>query len=523
MTDLKKKSKLELIKKAFRIWAKQYHFYIPREMLKMYIRKFMHERRNIAKYGCRYFEPEDQEQYAKWLSYRQPAARGKLRKDISRLGESETLDLSGIETEYVLVISDSCHSYADLGFILPKAGDVIYFDHDHRDRTGTRSDPVLKPDFAYDTLRSFNYIGRCFVVKTELMKQFEGERWNPYRWLLKLSDQSVDIRHVSAIAYSDEKGFVCEADTLKQYLAESGTKANVRINPDRISCTVNYEVAGEPLVSIVIPTRDGADMLKTCVDSILAKTTYGNYEIIIADNGSEKQETADYLSVLTQEHANIRTVRIDAPFNYSYINNTAVKEAQGEYLVLLNNDTAVITPDWLEQMLGYAQRDNIGSVGAKLYYEDDTIQHAGVIVGKGGDAGHRWYQCAKDQKGYLFTLEAPNDVACCTAACLMTSRRCWEQLGGLNEELTVQYNDVDYGIRLLKEGYFNVFLPCVELYHYESKSRGIDTDRKAVRRFFEEVDWFKKTYPDYIAHDPFYNDGFDKNYDYRLIAGTGSN
>jgi GT2 family glycosyltransferase len=361
------------------------------------------------------------------------------------------------------------------------------------------------------------------VVKTDLLRQFEGDKWNPYRWLLKLSDQNIDIRHISEIAYSDEKPFTCEADILCKYLQETNQAVSVSVNPDGVSCTVSYEIKGEPLISIMIPTKDSVDVLKTCVDSIYRESTYKNFEVVIADNNSEKQETAEYFAGLENEHEKLRVIRVESPFNFSYINNCMAKEARGEYLVMMNNDTEVITPDWLEKMLGFAQRDNVGSVGALLYYSDDTIQHGGVIVGKGGAAAHRWYRCEKDVQDYLYTLKAPNDVACCTAACLMTSRKCWDELNGLNEELTVQYNDVDYGIRLLKAGYFNVFLPGVQLYHYESKSRGIDKDRKSVKRFFEEVDWFKKNYGEYILHDPFYNDQFDKNYDYMLIAGTGSN
>ncbi len=523
MNNSRLNSTFELMKKAWHIWAEQYHFMIPREILKMYIQKYTHETKNIARYGCRYFDPEDDEQYRKWLSIRQETKAGNLRRDISRVAETERLDLSKVDTEYVCIISNGCHSYRNLGFVLPAEGDVFYFDHDSRDTHGRRHHPVLKPDYSYDTLRSFNYIGRCFIAKTALMKQFDGEAWNPYRWLLKLSEQKAEFIHINEIGYSDQKELICEADTLKNHFAESGIDAEVNVNPDGVSCTVRYAVKGEPLISILIPTRDGKDVLATCINSVLTKSTYRNYEIIIADNNSEKQETLDYFASLESEHDNIHVVKVDAPFNFSYINNRAAESAQGDYFVLLNNDTEVITPEWLEMMLGYAQNENVGTVGVKLYYEDNTIQHGGVIVGKGGAAAHRWYRAEKNVKDYLFTLSCPNDVSCVTAACLMTSRKCWEEMNGLNEELTVQYNDVDYGLRLLKAGYDNVFLPSVELYHYESKSRGMDTDPKAVKRFFEEVNWFKEHYGDYIEHDPFYNDGFDKNYDYKLIAGTGSN
>ena len=214
---------------------------------------------------------------------------------------------------------------------------------------------------------------------------------------------------------------------------------------------------------------------------------------------------------------------LNIPFNFSIINNKAVEYSHGEYVVLMNNDTEVITKDWLEKMLGYAQQENVGSVGVKLYYGDDSIQHGGIITGKGGGFAHRYYRKAHDEKGYMHTLDIPNDVACCTAACLMVSKKKYLEVGGMNEELTVQFNDVDLGLKLLEHGYFNVFIPNVELYHYESKSRGIDKDPKAVERFMSEVNYAKENYAKWLVHDPFYNDNFDKNYDYMLIVGTGSN
>ncbi|MBQ7992676.1 MAG: glycosyltransferase family 2 protein [Solobacterium sp.] len=523
MTEERRNAKIGLIRKALRIWAKQYHFVIPREILQMYVHKFMHERRNIAKYGNRFFDPEDYTQYEKWLSFRPQVTNTKPQRELLLMAETETLSVKDVDCRYVLLVSKGCHSHPVLGLSMPSEGDVIYFDNDVRYSDGSRRSPVLKPDYSYNTLRSFNYIGHCFAVKTELLEQFEGEPWNPYRWLLKLSDQKVSFVHVSEIAYSDASERACEAETLKQCLKEAGDEAEVQVNPDGVSCTVHYALEGEPLVSILIPTRDGIDMLDRCVKSVYEKSTYRNFEIIIIDNGSEKAESIAWFEEQEKAHDNLKVVRIDVPFNYSYLNNCGAEHAKGEYIVLLNNDTEVITENWLEEMLGFAQRKNVGSVGVKLLYEDGTIQHGGVITGKGGDCGHRWYQCPGNQKGYLYTLEAPNDVAAVTGACLMTSRKCWDEMFGLNEELTVQYNDVDYCLRLVKAGYFNVFLPAVSLYHYESKSRGIDKDRKAVKRFFAEVNWFKENHSDFVKHDPFYNDGFDKNYDYKLIAGTGSN
>lgn len=532
----KLKARAELLQKAFRKWAVDYHFVIPPAILKQYVHKFLHESSNITKYSVRYYDPHDAVQYQEWLKLQQYAENKERFSDVTILTgnpscreaypvsvQKDLLDLTGISTSYVCIMGEQVTLYPEFHAYLKECEnyDLLYFDHDGM-KNGMRCEPVLKPDFSYNTLRGYNYIGSCWIVRTELLKPFEGQPWNPYRWLLELSDRKLKIGHIQKILFCDEADLTDDSAALKAYLQAHGIEADVAVNPDGISRTVWYHT-GQPKVSIVIPTKDGKDVLKTCIDSIYEKTSYPNYEIIIADNGSEKQETLAYFHELEQMHANLKVFRIECPFNFSLINNRAVEKADGEYIVMLNNDTSIITPDWLEKMLSYCTRDNVGSVGVKLWYPDDTIQHGGVIIGKGGAAAHRYYRCPHDQKGYLYTLEMPNDVSCCTAACLMVKRKCWEELGGMNEELTVQFNDVDLALRLLKAGYYNVFLPEVELYHYESKSRGIDKDRKAVERYVSEVEYAKREWAEEILHDPFYNDNFDKNYDYQLIVGTGSN
>ena len=216
-------------------------------------------------------------------------------------------------------------------------------------------------------------------------------------------------------------------------------------------------------------------------------------------------------------------IHLDIPFNYSTINNVAIRQkSMGELIVLLNNDTSIITGDWLERMVSYAQLKHVGSVGVKLLYPDFSIQHAGVISGKGGVAAHRYYRAEYDQQDYMHALSIPYDVACCTAACLMFRRECFDELNGLEEKLSVNFNDVDFGLRLLQHGYQNIFLPNVELFHYESKSRGMDISKEKVKRYLSEVQFMKDRWADFIQHDPFYNNQFDKPYDYRLKAGIKS-
>lgn len=530
-------SKIGLIKKALYVWIVQYHGIIPMKILKRYIHKFRHESENISKYGQRYFDPSNPQEYNKWLSL-QEYKTDEIKVDITFIGKNlsgfdshgmqcrsmDTLDLSEIDSEYIGVVNGEVSMYPQLDAYLNEVvnGDITYFDHD-LNQGGKRSNPVLKPDFSYFLLRQYNYVGDLFIVRKELLKQFDGEEFNPYLWLLMLSDQNLRWNHVSKILYSAKQENAYDADTVNKYFNHAGIEADISVNPDGMSAYVSYPAKDQPLVSIIIPTKDGKDVLKTCIDSIYEKSTYRNFEIVIADNNSAKEETFQYFDELKQEHDNVSAVKVNTPFNFSLINNRAIAHSHGDYVIMLNNDTEIITSDWLEKMLGYAQMDKCGSVGVKLYYGDGTIQHGGVITGKGGGFAHRYYRKPHDEKGYLHTMETVNDVACCTAACLMIPRKKFDEVGGMNEDLTVQFNDVDLGLKLYEHGYFNVFIPDVELFHYESKSRGIDKNKDAVDRFEAEVSYAETHYASYLKHDPFYNDQFDKNYDYMLIVGTGSN
>lgn len=531
-------SKWGLIKKAFYIWAVQYHFVIPKEILKGYVHKYHTESDNISKYGQRFYDPSKAEEYHKWLSF-QTYDEIKKPVDITLIGNDldqvsgtsypkqnmSILDLQEIKSDYVCITGNGCRMYETFDQYLGECSryDVTYFDNDVIDDQGSRTEPALKPDFSYDTLRGFNYIGRCYAVRTELLKQFAGQSWNPYRWLLELSDQNVSFGHISKILYGDAEAAENGYDTVQAYLQAHQIKASIKQLKD--GCVkVEYDLQARPLISLIIPTKDGKDVLQVCIDSIFAKTSYPNYEIVIADNGSTKEETKEYFQQIQKAHDNIHVFDCSGPFNFSKINNQAVFEhAKGEYAVLLNNDTSIISEDWLEQMVSYAQLKHVGSVGVLMYYPDGSIQHGGVITGKGGGFAHRYYRKPADTHEYMHTLTVPNDVACCTAACLMISKKKYEEVKGMNEELTVQFNDVDLGIRLLDHGYFNVFLPDVKLIHYESKSRGVDKEQSAVDRYVSEVEYAQKHYAKWIAHDPYYNDQFDKNYDYMLIVGNGSN
>ena len=440
----------------------------------------------------RVFDPSDVEQYHAWLKLQKYKRSSKF-KDITMidLKDTEYLDLDHIHTNYVCFVGKECQLYKEFYAYVSEClkYDVLYFDHDEM-HDGVRSCPQFKPDASFDTLQSVNYIGHVFVAKKEILKEFDKTKIDLYAYLLKLSEKNMCFGHVSKILYADnEKNEWNSID----------------------AC----ELKDQPLVSIVIPTKDHIDDLDTCISSIIDKSTYQNYEIIVVNNNSEKEETFSYFKKIQSQ--NIRVIDLNCEFNFSYLNNYAVKNVcRGEYVLMLNNDTEVVTNDWLEKMLLYAMKDGVGSVGAFLMFPDHTIQHAGIIMGKGGVAGHAYSGVSVDIPGYGYELKVPYDVCCCTAACLMTSKKKYLEVEGLNEDLKVAFNDVDFGLKLLKAGYRNVMMPSVKLYHYESKSRGMDKSAEQLKRYYAECDYMKEHWDAYIEHDPFYNDNYSKNSDYQL-------
>lgn len=277
---------------------------------------------------------------------------------------------------------------------------------------------------------------------------------------------------------------------------------------------VSYLVQGEPLVSIVIPNKDHVDDLKKCIDAIEQRSTYRNYEIIIVENNSVQQETFAYYESLV-ENPHIQVLYWQEEFNYSKINNFGVAHTKGKYILLLNNDTELISPDFITQMLGYCQRKDVGIVGARLYFEDGTIQHAGVIVGIGGIAGHA-FSAMDEQAGiYQLRTSVACDYSAVTAACLMISRETFDAVGGLDPEFQVAFNDVDFCLKVRKLGKLVVYVPQAKLYHYESKSRGKEDTVKKQKRFHSEMQLFQSRWVDILATgDPYYNmnlvlDAFD--------------
>ena len=408
----------------------------------------------------------------------------------------------------------------------PKAR-VIYSDEDKINGAGKRFDPHFKPDWNPDLLLSQNYISHLGVYETGLLRDvggfragFEGSQ--DYDLLLRCIPRLTNgqISHIPKVLYhwrvlegstalhSGEKTYTMDAgfQALEDYLKRNKLPARVEYGLAPNTYHVRWAIPNPaPLVSLLIPTRDGLYVLEKCVESILEKTTYPNYEIVILDNQSREAETLEWFDKI-QRKANVRVASYDHPFNYSAINNYGVKQASGEIVGLINNDIEVISPDWLTEMVGHACRPEIGCVGAKLYYDNDTIQHAGVIVGLGGVAGHSHKHFPRDAPGYFFRLKNVQNLSAVTAACLLVRKSIFLSVGGLNEkDLAVAFNDVDFCLRVQESGYRNVWTPHAELYHHESVSRGAEDSPEKVARFRGEIFYMQTQWGSRLLKDPAYN------------------
>ena len=303
---------------------------------------------------------------------------------------------------------------------------------------------------------------------------------------------------------------------LERFLQNTHPDAQAELLPDN-GLRIRWPVpSSEPLVSLLIPTRDRLNLVEPCVRSSLDKTAYHNYEILILDNASDEPETLKFFEEIQKSDRRVRVLPWNFPFNYSAINNFGVAHAKGDVIGFLNNDIEVISPDWLSEMLGYAVRQQIGCVGAKLYYADMTIQHAGIVLGIGGVAGHPYQHMSHDFDGYFKSLKVVRNVSAVTGAALMIRREVFQSVGGFDEQnFPVALSDVDLGLKVLKAGYRNVWTPFAQMYHYESKSRGRDTTPEKQKRSQREIKAFKEKWGAILYFDPYYNENLclmSKNY-----------
>ena len=405
--------------------------------------------------------------------------------------------------------------------------DLIYSDEDIIDIRGNRLFPHFKPDFNPDYLCCVNYICHLVVVKRTLLDrtgllrpEYDGSQ--DFDFLLRCTEHtdSEKIRHIPKILYHwrshegstagnpDDKPYAVIAGekALAGHYERMGIKAEVEYTGCPVVFRTHFVIEGDPKVSILIPNKDHTEDLNKCVTSILEKSTWKNIQIIVIENNSEKEETFHYYEELEKRYSQAKVVTWDGPFNYSAINNFGAKYADGDYFLLLNNDTEVITPEWLENMMGYCQREDVGIVGAKLLYPDNTVQHAGVVVGIAGFAGHILTGYDRYATGYLWRLATTQDESAVTGACLMVKRSVFEELHGLDESFAVGLNDIDFCLRARALGKLVVFTPEACLYHYESKSRGLENTPEKKARLQKEVDHFRERYRDFLKKgDPYYN------------------
>ena len=405
--------------------------------------------------------------------------------------------------------------------------DFIYSDEDKFEGSiENRFYPFFKPDFSPDFLRSNNYICHLSIIRKTLVekvggfrKEFDGAQ--DYDLILRVTENTNKIEHIPEILYHWRIHSASTAQNMetKNYAIEAGRKA-IEEHCKRLGLPIEkvesieplglyrtkFRVVGEPLVSIIIPNKDSVKYLKRAINSIL-KSTYKNYEIIIIENNSTKKSTFKYYGKI-KTFAKI--IKYEGEFNYSKINNFGVKYANGEYLLLLNNDVKVITNDWLEEMLSICQREDVGIVGAKLLYGDKTVQHAGVVVGMGGIAGHVNRLIADKAPGYFGRVAVINNYSAVTAACLMTKKELYEKVEGLDEKFKVAFNDVDFCMKIRKLQKLVVYTPFARLFHYESKSRGYEDTPEKLERFNGEIKLFESKWKDELEKgDSYFNPNLD--------------
>lgn len=430
-----------------------------------------------------------------------------------------------------------CALYEYVKVINEKEADYIYCDE-----TTFKSGDInrmitlhFKPDYAIDNLRANNYIchfsvfARQLLDGTELFRtRFDGSQ--DHDMILRLTDRAKNVVHVPKLLYywRSHPGSTAADISAKPYAIESAKGAvadhlrrhgfeHFQITSTRAFETIfkiRYQIIGSPKISIVIANKDHVADLKRCITSILEKSTYENYEIIVVENNSCDKLTFDYYEEL-RENGKIKVVTYEeAPgktFNYSAVNNFGAAQAEGEYLLFLNNDTQVITVNWIEELLMYAQREDVGAVGAKLYFADKGIQHAGVVLGLGAHrtAGHSHYKQPQENMGYMGRLCYAQDVSAVTGACLLVKKSLFQEAGGLDESFAISLNDVDFCLKLREKGYLNVFTPFAELYHFESVSRGLDDNGEKAERYNRESEQFRKKWKKVLdAGDPYYNPNF---------------
>ncbi len=415
--------------------------------------------------------------YRLWLACQQPVSSRALNGDMAAEVAFSLPKGDRLSPHALHVLAQAFAAYPSVV--------MVYTDHDHLDASGERYLPHFKPDWNPDLFASQDYLEPAVFFRRSWLEQLPTEVLDGANWQQVLASLAADqILHIPQILYHRSGG---EPPVCGRHL-------------------VFPLPTPPPLVSIIIPTRDRLDILKPCVESILKLTTYGTYEILVVDNGSEQAETLAWFSAIQQDDQRVRVLAYPQPFNYSAINNFAVRHARGSVLALVNNDIEVISPAWLGEMVSHACRPEIGCVGAKLYYADGRIQHAGVILGSGGGSGHAHRYFPGDADGYCGRLKVVQNFTAVTGACLVVRKALYEQVGGLNEtDLPIAWSDIDLCLKVRALGYRNLWTPYAELYHHESVSRGRDRSKTQRQRYHAETAYMRQVWGDALWQDPCYN------------------
>ncbi len=460
------------------------------------------------------FSSDREAQYRRWVLQSEPVLLERYAADFANTPEPN-------DSDFVIFCAQGCQLSLEAERLMmlalqddPRAK-LVYPDEDIMSFVGQRSAPFFKPDWNPDLFLAHDYISSCYICRREWYEAnrliFDKHGGNLALTYLLPAMKDCEIKHIPLVlahieeqqAVSDDRLYHQRASVLRKVLPLGAS-----VEPGLIKGTLNVRYAfpaPPPLVSLLIPTRDGLQILKPCVESILRKTTYPNFEILILNNQSRCPETLDWLDEI-QKDSKVKVLSYDHPFNYSAINNFGVRHARGDVIGLINNDVEVIASDWLSEMVRHALRPEIGCVGAKLCYSNGQIQHGGVILGLGDVAGHAHRFLPYDDSGYQGRLKLIQNYSAVTAACLLVRRKIFEDVGGLEERyLTVAYNDVDFCLRVKEAGYRNLWTPYAELYHHESISRGDDNTPEKQLRYEKEVAYMQSVWGEKLKKDPCYN------------------
>lgn len=462
---------------------------------------------------------------------RDPRIKVVYRKENGHISASSNSALEVATGEYMALLDHDDELHPEALLLVAEAvccnpnAKLLYSDEDKIDEEGNRFDPYFKPGWNYDLFLGQNCISHLGVYSLQLVRELGGfrkglEGSQDWDLALRCVERIVpaEIVHIPRVLYhwraiqgstalaAGEKNYAVVAGcrAVEEHLQRTRQEGEVSILPASMLRIRRAMPSKAPKVSLVIPTRDRVDLLRMCVDSILERSSYPDYEVLVVDNGSVEPETLDYFARISTL-ANVRVLSYPGEFNYSAINNFAVAQAGGEVIGLVNNDIEVISADWMEEMVAHAMRPDVGVVGAMLYYPDDTIQHGGVLVGLGGVAGHIGSRLPRGSQGYFGRLLLTQELSAVTAACLLVRRSVYDEVGGLDERLRVAFNDVDLCLRIRSRGYRNLWTPFAELYHHESASRGLEDNPVKQARFMSEVEFMRERWGAALQHDPAYN------------------